>query len=400
MEEIVAPLGAIIFDLERDLDEQIGALPLPFSGMDKSGAAVCVFHLRGTCTKSSMCPYRHVKPDRTIVCKHWLRGLCKKGDSCEFLHEFDMSKMPECYFYSKFRACSNKECPFLHIDPESKVKDCPWYDRGFCRHGPTCRHRHARRVACLSYLCGFCPDGPSCKFVHMRFDIPSLTGPTTGGVMVSATGNAITGLGPDPSQQQQPQQQQSSFNQPDTKRRGVICHHCNEPGHKIYVCPSIPPDQRDDVIAKFAAEQQDRSNHYGDRHHHNNHYQENSHHNSFNRYSNHNSHSNNNRSDHENNLSGGDSNFALSNIISTVPLLERKDAGRSEGGTVGGGGGGGKFHRPLDQVTCFKCGERGHYANRCPKGHLAFLSPALSNLPFNNNSNNNKRHKPNSNMEP
>ena len=184
---------------------------------------------------------------------YWSFAL--SGDSCEFLHEFDMSKMPECYFYSKFRACSNKECPFLHIDPESKVKDCPWYDRGFCRHGPTCRHRHARRVACLSYLCGFCPDGPSCKFVHMRFDIPSLTGPTTGGVMVSATGNAITGLGPDPSQQQQPQQQQSSFNQPDTKRRGVICHHCNEPGHKIYVCPSIPPDQRDDVIAKFAAEQ-------------------------------------------------------------------------------------------------------------------------------------------------
>lgn len=33
--------------------------------------------------------------------------------------------------------------------------------------------------------------------------------------------------------------------------------------------------------------------------------------------------------------------------------------------------------RSLDQVTCFKCGEKGHYANKCPKGHLAFLSPAL-----------------------
>lgn len=176
------------------------------------------------------------------------------GDSCEFLHEFDMSKMPECYFYSKFRACSNKECPFLHIDPESKVKDCPWYDRGFCRHGPTCRHRHARRVACINYLCGFCPDGTSCKFVHMRFDIPSLTGPTTGGVMVSATGNAITSLGADPSHQPQPQLQ-PQFNSMDMKRKGVICHHCNEPGHKIYVCPSVPADQRDDIIAKFLAEQ-------------------------------------------------------------------------------------------------------------------------------------------------
>uniref|UniRef100_A0A2C9LKE6 Cleavage and polyadenylation specificity factor subunit 4 n=1 Tax=Biomphalaria glabrata TaxID=6526 RepID=A0A2C9LKE6_BIOGL len=32
--------------------------------------------------------------------------------------------------------------------------------------------------------------------------------------------------------------------------------------------------------------------------------------------------------------------------------------------------------RPLDQITCFKCGEKGHFANRCPKGHLAFLSAA------------------------
>ena len=36
------------------------------------------------------------------MCKHWLRGLCKKGDQCEFLHEYDMSKMPECYFYTRF----------------------------------------------------------------------------------------------------------------------------------------------------------------------------------------------------------------------------------------------------------------------------------------------------------
>lgn len=126
---------------------------------------VCTQFTRGTCQRGNFCPYRHLRADRTIVCKHWLRGLCKKGDQCEFLHEFDMAKMPECYFYAKFSrkihyatisrlkqlkllltgACHNKECPFLHIDPETKIKDCPWYDRGFCRHGPTCRHRHVRR---------------------------------------------------------------------------------------------------------------------------------------------------------------------------------------------------------------------------------------------------------------
>ena len=54
--------------------------------------------------------FRHVRGDKTIVCKHWLRGLCKKGDSCEFLHEYDMTKMPECYFYSRFSKSKNIMC--------------------------------------------------------------------------------------------------------------------------------------------------------------------------------------------------------------------------------------------------------------------------------------------------
>lgn len=123
--EVLTDVGNIKFDIEIALDEQYGALPLPFAGMDskfvcllmsfellliilfnclfiESIAAVCQFYPRGTCTKGPSCPFRHVRGDRTIVCKHWLRGLCKKGDQCEFLHEYDMSKMPECYFYSRF----------------------------------------------------------------------------------------------------------------------------------------------------------------------------------------------------------------------------------------------------------------------------------------------------------
>ncbi|XP_030683648.1 putative cleavage and polyadenylation specificity factor subunit 4-like protein isoform X6 [Nomascus leucogenys] len=102
-----------------------------------------------------------------VVCKHWLRGLCKKGDHCKFLHQYDLTRMPECYFYSKFGDCSNKECPFLHVKPAFKSQDCPWYDQGFCKDGPLCKYRHVPRIMCLNYLVGFCPEGPKCQFAHL-----------------------------------------------------------------------------------------------------------------------------------------------------------------------------------------------------------------------------------------
>ena len=72
----------------------------------ESGAAVCSFFMKDTCTRGGLCPFRHARAsEKSVVCKHWLRGLCKKGDGCEFLHEYDMTKMPECYFYSKFGEC-------------------------------------------------------------------------------------------------------------------------------------------------------------------------------------------------------------------------------------------------------------------------------------------------------
>ena len=80
---------------------------------------------------------------------------------------------------------------------------------------------------------------------------------TSGGALVSSTGNAITSIGSDPSTQPlltHPQLHPQHM--PTTKQKGVvICHYCNEPGHKIYVCGAIPSDQRDEIIGKFLAEQ-------------------------------------------------------------------------------------------------------------------------------------------------
>lgn len=269
MQELISNVEHIRFELEMAVEQQLGAQPLPFPGMDKSGAAVCEYFLRASCGKGGMCPFRHISGEKTVVCKHWLRGLCKKGDQCEFLHEYDMTKMPECYFYSKFGECSNKECPFLHIDPESKIKDCPWYDRGFCKHGPLCRHRHTRRVICVNYLVGFCLEGPYCKFMHPRFELPMGTGVEQ------------------PPLQQQQQVLQKNINQFLQRSSSLV----QITSTNTIVGPPKPMTQPGGIVPQ--SQFQSTSN---------------------------------------------------------------------------------RGPRPLEQVTCYKCGEKGHYANRCTKGHLAFLS--------------------------
>ncbi|KAF0882899.1 CPSF4 factor, partial [Crocuta crocuta] len=105
MQEIIASVDHIKFDLEIAVEQQLGAQPLPFPGMDSERGAAGEGRdrlSRDLLPIGGMCPFRHISGEKTVVCKHWLRGLCKKGDQCEFLHEYDMTKMPECYFYSKF----------------------------------------------------------------------------------------------------------------------------------------------------------------------------------------------------------------------------------------------------------------------------------------------------------
>ncbi|KAL4240677.1 Cleavage and polyadenylation specificity factor subunit 4 [Mactra antiquata] len=297
MQDVVAPVSNITFDIEIALNNQIGSQMLPFPGMDKSGAAICTFFLTTVgCSKATACPFRHIKGEKTVVCKHWLRGLCKKGDDCEFLHEFDMTKMPECFFFSKYGQCNNKECPFLHIDPEQKVKDCAWYDRGFCRHGPNCKNRHVRRLICQNYLCGFCLDGPKCKFMHPTYDLPVA-------------------------------------DEKAKKFTAVVCHNCGESGHKSYHCTK----QTSNTSMTISS---------------------------------------------------------ISSVPAAGPTEFKPQTSRPAAGIPGSGYqyGRGTFHhnrqprfgftfKPdgegnpnLENITCYKCGLKGHYANRCPKGDLAFLS--------------------------
>lgn len=202
--EMAASVENITFDIESALKNQIGVKPCAFPGMDKSSALVCDLFLRGECKRGSMCPYRHISGQKSTVCKHWLRGLCKKGDECEYLHEYNIKRMPECYFFLKYQECHNRDCLFQHLKPEDKIKDCPWYDRGHCRHGANCKNRHRRRIACPLYIAGFCPKGPECLLAHPSWALPT---------------------------------QDPKLNM---NRSNIMCHLCKSAGHKAIQCNFTP----------------------------------------------------------------------------------------------------------------------------------------------------------------
>ncbi|PRP78661.1 cleavage and polyadenylation specificity factor, putative-like [Planoprotostelium fungivorum] len=194
----------LVFDFEKYLEKDYGP------ARDDEPGEICKFFLKGSCTKGTSCPFKHNRGDRAVVCKHWLRGLCKKSDNCEFLHEYNLSKMPECFFFSKFGECSNPECQYLHINPEDKLRDCPWFARGFCKHGTRCHNKHVKKTACANYIIGFCPDGPNCKYGHPKYELPRDEEPKA-----------------------------------KTVRTPIVCHKCNQTGHKAANCPKAEKEVKE-----------------------------------------------------------------------------------------------------------------------------------------------------------
>lgn len=160
---------------------------------------------------------------------------------CEFLHEYNLKKMPECWFFTKNGECSNPECLYRHIDPNSKIRDCAWYARGFCKHGPECKNKHTRRLPCPLYLTGFCPKGKECDKGHPKFEIPTSSvvwNDNKAGVLVDhmkfQSGNAPTqnhGAGPSkahlaPTAGYRPIEE-------------VLCYKCGERGHFANHCVCV-----------------------------------------------------------------------------------------------------------------------------------------------------------------
>ncbi|OON13626.1 hypothetical protein X801_10599 [Opisthorchis viverrini] len=297
MDNLIADVSDIDFVIETQLDKQIGLGCLPFSNMNKSGAGVCKFFIINQCTLSNLCPLRHIKADRTVVCKHWLRGLCKKGDDCEFLHEYDMTKMPECYFFSKFGECMNKECPFLHIDPASKV---PCAATGMSAELPVKTILTA--CACWERIVNTLSE--SVDKIRTNF------------VLVLSGGLSQEAI--------------------RTHKRigGFVITAVSERGHKIQFCLKLPPEER------LRLQEQQRAQNMGNA---------------------------------VGGAGAGQAGQALGGRFQSERLKYGGLMNFTQTATAATGPRQGP-QKPLDEVTCFKCGEKGHYANRCNKGYLAFLS--------------------------
>ncbi|KAJ3750262.1 hypothetical protein DFH05DRAFT_1466633 [Lentinula detonsa] len=208
------------------------------------------------------CPLRHTAPSAqnfqppkqlpthprererlATVCKHWLRGLCKKGDACEFLHEYNLRRMPECWWYAKYGYCSaGDECLYAH--PKERKVECPDYNRGFCKLGPTCPRKHVRRVACQPYLSGFCPLGPDCPKGHPKPGLPKPEAYQTPPISMRDLGPPPPGYG------RYADFERSFTNAPAASHAGpgvnnnvprrnldeVLCFKCGEKGHYANHC--------------------------------------------------------------------------------------------------------------------------------------------------------------------
>jgi len=205
------------------------------------------------CPLGAKCPLRHVPTPSPLnfnpavasaatanaaartVCKHWLRGLCKKGATCEFLHEYNLRKMPECWFFAKFGYCSNgDECMYLHVDDMMRRTECPEYRRGFCPEGPDCPLKHVRRPLCLAYVIGFCPNGPECIYGHPKRDLEPAPPFRAGMVSAPPPANYDGHKG---------HKGEESGEGQNHRRRGknvddVVCFKCGQRGHFANNCPN------------------------------------------------------------------------------------------------------------------------------------------------------------------
>ncbi|KAH9825188.1 hypothetical protein DFH28DRAFT_878486 [Melampsora americana] len=256
------------------------------------------------CQLGSNCPLRHSTPSSL----NFLPQLTTHPSNPSSLHAKTV-----CKHWLRGLCKKGNSCEFLHEYNLRTMPECWFFGKyGFCSNGDECMYLHVdermRVLECMDYRRGFCSKGPTCSQKHIRRPICQ---------------SYIIGFCP-------------------------LGKNCNQGGHP-----------------KFETDPSPRGNPYI---------------NSFNPFDR-------PRGDPDRgvgaprggragmNLMGG----LLANQNSIQPLKSFNDRdGIGQGNGIGNGQGNGgddgwvqtdsgpRKKRNLDEVTCFKCGQRGHYANTCP----------------------------------
>ncbi|KAJ4460188.1 putative Cleavage and polyadenylation specificity factor subunit 4 [Paratrimastix pyriformis] len=267
------------------------------------------------------------------VCRFFMKGSCPRGNDCPYRH-IRPDKAVVCKHWWRSLCKKGDDCEFLHIFDRSRMPECWFFSRnGHCNNEecpflhirpedkmkdcPECKNRHVRKQPCPLYMAGFCPDGPTCKFGHPKFELP----------------------------------------QPDENvERRIRCHQCGQLGQD-HPSPNYPamaancPNSSLGQAAQAAGMRMPPS--YDSQH---------------------------------DEPSAPSESIALDTATAPGPppgrpappppqLMPPGPMGAGPG-MLGPATGLPGVRRPLSEVVCFKCGQKGHFANRCPLSYTNQLRQA------------------------
>ncbi|MBW0494400.1 hypothetical protein O181_034115 [Austropuccinia psidii MF-1] len=267
------------------------------------------------CHLGPQCPLRHAHPSTSNF-----TNPANENQSNNIFNHASLHTKTVCKHWLRGLCKKGASCEFLHEYNLRTMPECWFFGKyGFCSNGDECMYLHVdermRVLECMDFRRGFCPKGPDCQQKHIRRPLCQayMAGFCEFGKLCHLGGHPKFELDPTP----RGNPYINSFNPFDRPRgdpdrsagapKGGIAPNSNKSSHMMNILSGLAGIGSGSAAAPH------------------------------------------------NNLmipskSGHD--FANGNNVGEESWVQTD--------------GGPRKKRNLDEVTCFKCGQKGHYANTCP----------------------------------